>query len=105
VLYERGIAINLAQFLALVGAYYRAGGQWGPIHVGMAVTGIRGAVSSHFMEDISMVAQPYGDDEAVRALPFDARDLGEDPVAVSRKLLDRLMRAMSGGAVWDPLGD
>lgn len=105
VLYERGIAVNLAQFLALVGAYYRAGGQWGPIHVGMAVTGIRGAISAHFMEDISMVVQPYGDDVAVRALPCDARDLGEDPLAVSRNLMDRLVRAMSGGIAWDPLSD
>jgi hypothetical protein len=104
-LYERGIAVNLAQFLALVGAYYRAGDQWGPVHVGMAVTGIKGAVSSHFMEDISMVAQPYGDDVAVRTLPFDARDLEADPIAASRKLMDRLMRAMSGGIAWDPLGD
>jgi hypothetical protein len=104
-LYERGIAVNLAQFLALVGAYYRAGDQWGPIHVGMAVTGIRGAISAHFMEDISMSAQPYGDEIAVRALPFDARDLEEDPVAASQKLMDRLMRAMSGGIVWDPLSD
>jgi hypothetical protein len=104
-LYERGIAVNLAQFLALVGAYYRAGDQWGPIHVGMAVTGIRGAISAHFMEDISMSAQPYGDEIAVRALPFDARDLEEDPVAASQKLMDRLMRAMSSGVVWDPLSD
>ena len=104
-LYERGIAVNLAQFLALVGAYYRAGDQWGPIHIGMAVTGIRGAISAHFMEDISMSAQPYGDEIAVRALPFDTRDLEEDPVAASQKLMDRLMRAMSGGIVWDPLSD
>jgi hypothetical protein len=104
-LYERGIAVNLAQFLALVGAYYRAGDQWGPIHVGMAVTGIRGVISAHFMEDISMVAQPYGDEIAVRTLPFDARELEEDPVAASRKLMDRLMRAMSGGILWDPLSD
>jgi len=57
------------------------------------------------MEDISMVAQPYGDEAAVRTLACDARDLEEDPLAVSRELLDRLMRAMSGGIVWDPLSD
>lgn len=104
-LYERGIAVNLAQFLALVAAYYKASEQWGPIDVGMAVTGIRGAVSAHFMEDITNVAQPYGDEIAVRALRYDARDLGEDPLAISHELLDRLMRAMSGGIVWDPLSD
>jgi len=105
VLYERGIAVNLAQFLALVGAYYGAGNQWGPVHIGMAVTGIRGAISAHFMEDISMVPQPYGDEIAVRTLPCEARDLEEDPLAVSRNLMDRLMRAMSGGIAWDPLSD
>lgn len=104
-LYERGMAANLAQFLALVGAYYEAGEQWGPIDVGMAVTGIRGAVSAHFLEDIMVVDQPYADEAAFRTLRCDARDLDEDPIAVSRELLDRLMRAVSGGIDWDPLSD
>jgi len=104
-LYERGIAVNLTQFLALVGTYYKAGNQWGLIHVGMAVTGIRGAVSARFMDNITMVAQPYGDEVAVRTIPCDTRDLQEDPVSVGRTLTDRLMRAMSNGIAWDPLGE
>lgn len=103
--YERGIALNLAQFLALVAAYYRAGGQWGPIDVGMAVTGIRGAISAHLMSDIAVVPQPYGDEAAFRTLRCDTRDLDEDSLAISRELLHRLMRAMLGDTAWDPLSD
>lgn len=104
-LYERGVALNLARFLALVAAYYRASEQWGPIDVGIAVTGIRGAISAHLVGDILSVPQPYGDEAALRALRCDARDLVEDPVALSRTLLERLMRAMSGKDDFDPLGD
>lgn len=45
--FETGIALNLAEFLALVGALFAAGGLYGYVDVGMAVTGIHGAVSSH----------------------------------------------------------
>lgn len=104
-LYEIGIALNLAEFFALVGAYYKAGEQWGPIDIGMAVTGIHGAISSHLVGDILAVPQPYGDSVAVRALRCDARDLVEDPLAASRQLLERLMRVMSGKDSFDPLAD
>lgn len=104
-LYEIGIALNLARFLTLVAAYYGAGEQWGPIDVGIAVTGIRGAISAHLIDDILSVAQPYGDEAALRTLRCDVRDLVEDPIAVSRMLLERLMRATSGKDGFDPLGD
>jgi hypothetical protein len=102
-LFERGIAANLAQFLALVGALYRAGGQWGPLDVGMAVTGINGAVSAEFSQTLLRGQQPYADEQATRAMRVDARELQEDPHRISLKLLNRLLRAASGGDDWDPL--
>lgn len=104
-LFERGISVNLAQFLALVAAYYRAGGQWGPVDVGMAITGIQGASSAHFSQDVLHSPLPYAEPQAVRAKRYDARDLIEDPLAVSRELTDRLLRAVSDGVEWDPLED
>jgi hypothetical protein len=103
-LYERGIALNLAQFLAMVGVLYRAGDQWGPIDVGMAVTGIRGAVSAEFSGH-RLGSQSYGDEQALRTKRVDVRELQEDPVRITLELLDRLLRAASGGTVWDPFSD
>jgi hypothetical protein len=102
--YERGVALNLAQFLSLVAAFYEAGEQYGPIDVGMAVTGIRGAMSAHLYSD-HMPASPYQEQSAFRTVRCDTRELLEDPMAVSRRLLDRLIRAMSNGHSWDPLSD
>jgi hypothetical protein len=101
-LYERGIALNLAEFLTLVGAFYEAGGQHGPIDIGMAVTGIRGAVSAHMHSD-HLHSPVYQDEGAFRTVRCEARELSDDPLAVSRRLLDRLLRAMSDGYSWDPL--
>jgi hypothetical protein len=102
--YERGAALNLAQFLSLVAALYEAGEQYGPIDVGMAVTGIRGATSSYLYND-HMPSSPYQDEGAFRTTRCDTRELLEDPMTVSRRLLDRLIRAMSNGHSWDPLAD
>lgn len=102
VFHERGTALALAQFLGLVHALYEAGGQFGPVDVGIAVTGLRGAVSVHLLSDHFDTPIAYGDEAALRTMRLDARDL-EDPVAISIRLLDRLLRAMSNGVSWNPL--
>jgi hypothetical protein len=101
-LYERGVALNLAQFMALVGSLYEVGAQYGPIDVGMAVTCIRGAISAHAYGD-HLPGTPYQEDGAFRTARYDARELSEDPIGISRHLIDRLLRAMSNGSSWDPL--
>jgi len=101
-LYERGLSLNLAQFLALVGSFFEAGGLYGQIDVGMAVTGIRGATSAHLYND-HLGSTPYQDEGAFRTGRFDARLLTEDPTAIRRYLLDRLLKAISDGQEWDPL--
>ncbi len=101
-LYERGIALVLAQFLTLIGAYYKAGGQYGPIDIGMAVTGIRGAISAHLHDARAFSNLPYADEDARRTERCDTRDLCENPLGLSRRLLSRLMRAIYGED-FDPL--
>jgi hypothetical protein len=104
VLYERGIALTLAQFMALAGALYKAGGLYGAVDVGMAVTGIEGAVSAHSLGDRFLAGTPYGEDCARRTERCDARDLQEDPQSVSRRLLARLFSASLGRDL-DPLAE
>jgi hypothetical protein len=102
--YETGIALTLVEFLAAVGALYEVGGLYGFVDVGVAVTGLTGAVSSH------RLGQPFGisdtptyqDDGAYRTLRCDARDLVVDPHAIVRQLTGRLFRALYGAEL-DPL--
>lgn len=101
-LFERGIAVALAQFLALVGRLYEAGGLYGPVDVGMAVTGIRGAVSSSHHNSFLATPTPYGDEAALRSKRCDASELIEGPEPLSQWLLARLFRA-SYGADLNPL--
>ena len=103
--YETGIAINLGEFLAVMGKLYELGGLYGYVDVGMAVTGIRGAVSSHRLgQPFSLTDSTYGDRAAYRTLRCTTRELATDPRAIVRRLTDRLMRALYGADL-DPLAD
>jgi hypothetical protein len=105
VAYETGVALTLAEFLAVVGALYANGGLHGYVDIGMAVTGIRGAMSSHrFDRPFRMDASTYGDERALRTLRCTARELSDDPLDLVRRLTARLMRALHG-ADFDPLSD
>jgi hypothetical protein len=104
VLHERGIALTLAQFLGLAGALYQAADFHGQVDVGMAVTGIQGAISAHSVGDRFFQASPYGEQDATRTERCDARELRDQPRAVSLRLLSRLLRA-SFGSAFDPLED
>jgi hypothetical protein len=95
-LYELGIALTLAQFLTLIGAFYKAGGLHGPVDVGMAVTGIRGAISSHLVYGRAFSIPTYEEEAAFRTERCDARELWENPMGLSQRLLSRLMRAIYG---------
>lgn len=102
VLFEHGVAVTLAQFLGLAGALYQAGGFYGPVDVGMAVTGIRGAVSARSLGDRFFAGAPYGEEGATRTERCNARDLSDHCDEVSHRLLGRLFRA-SFGADLNPL--
>lgn len=103
--WETAIALNLAEFFAIVGTLYRVGGLHGYVDVGMAVTGIQGAISSHRLNQPSMIGRStYGDDGAFRTLRCTTRELSDDPRAVVRRLTARLMRALYGADL-DPLAE
>lgn len=96
IVYERGIAINLAQFFGLAGALYHAGGLYGPVDVGMAITGLGGAISSYTFGDRFFRGSPYGEEIASRTERSNTRDLHEHPQDVSQKLLSRFFSATLG---------
>lgn len=104
VLLERAIALNLAQFLGLVGGLYAAAEFFGPVDVGMAVTGIEGAISAHSLGDLRFPGSPYGEYSAMRTARTDARNLHEVPKEVAISLADRLFSA-SAGYMFDPLAE
>lgn len=102
--FETGIALGLAQFLAAVGALYETGGLFGFVDIGMAVTGLQGAVSSHRLGQAipSFSMDPYGDQAALRTVRCDARDVSQEALVLVRRLTGRLMRALYGADL-DPL--
>lgn len=103
VAFETGIALTLAQFLSLVGQLYDLGGLYGYVDVGMAVVGIRGAVSSHRLGQPFWISMPqYQDDAAFRALRCTTREMADDPHELVRRLTSRLMTALYGAEL-DPL--
>jgi len=104
VVYETGIALNLAQFLGVAGALYVAGGLYGPVDVGMAVTGISGAISSHTLGERRFAGSPYGEDRATRTERSDTRELCERPSEVAQALLGRFFSATYGRDL-DPLAE
>lgn len=103
-LFETALALTLTQFLGLAGALYTAAGFYGPVDLGMAVTGIAGSISAHSLGDLHFSGSPYGEHTARRTRRCDAADLQVDPKGVARFLTSRLFRA-SAGYEFDPLAD
>ena len=102
VVFETGIALNLAQFFGAVGALYNAGGLYGPVDVGMAVTGVSGAILSHTLGERRFPGSPYGEESASRTERSDTRDLHERPREIAHALLSRFFSATFGRDL-DPL--
>jgi hypothetical protein len=103
-LFEKGLVLTLAQFLGLTGGLYAAAGFYGPVDVGMAVTGIAGAISAHSLGDLRFPGSPYGGRSARRTRRCDARELHENPRDMARFLTGRLFSALAGYD-FDPLAE
>ena len=105
-LFEDLVAGLTARFLSVLGGLYAAGAYLGPVDTGLAVTGLRGAVSSNLSSHILSrhFLQPYERDEYRRTGQFPAAALNDDPRAAARKLVLPLTWAITGER-YDPFSD
>jgi hypothetical protein len=96
-LFEDLVAGLTTRFLHVLGGLYAAGAYLGPVDTGVAVTALRGAVSSHLGDDImtKYSRQPYERDEYRRTERFPALALSQDPRSAARRLVLPLVRAIT----------
>jgi hypothetical protein len=102
-IFEGLIAWNVAAFLAMAGALYRAGGYHGPVDLGVAVTGLRGGYTgsggvqySIFEGQAGYEAEGYFRHDRVAAAEL------IEPEDTIRSLLRHLFDATTGREVFDP---
>lgn len=84
-----------------MGGLYAAGGYLGPVDVGLAVTGLRGGISSALSNRFGFDPTPYDKDQYLRSERFSASTLGDDPRGAARKLVMPLLRAITSDG-YDP---
>ena len=86
------VAGPVASFLVIMGAYHGGAGYFGPVDVGVAVTGIHGAVAD---SPGGFDAAPYGANDYRRTDRVTGPDLG-NPEEVARRLLRRFLDDLWG---------
>jgi hypothetical protein len=90
-----------ARFLTLLGGLYVAGSYFGPVDVGLAVTGLRGGISHWLSQQIAASPRPYDKERYRRTGRFSAIKLKDDPRGAARKLVLPLARALTNES-YDP---
>ena len=105
-LFEDLVAGLTTRFLSVLGGLYAAGEYLVPVDTGLAVTGLKGAMSFNLSNDIlsRYSLQPYERDEYRRTGQFPAAALSDDPRVAARKLVLPLTRAITGER-YDPFSD
>lgn len=105
-LFENLVAGLTARFLCVLGGLYAAGTYLGPVDVGIAVTGLKGAVSCTLPQHVidRHFLQPYDRDQYRRTERFSASSLGDDPRSAARKLVSPLIRAITAEG-YDPFSE
>lgn len=109
VVFEAAIAAQFAAFLAVVGGVYRAAGYLGHVDLGLAVTGLEGAVSLVGLDPRFGLAMPamgggssgYRAERYPRTERLAASELSE-PTDVARRMLGPLFEATTGRDDFDP---
>lgn len=99
---ERYVAGNITRFLAVLGSLYERAGYFGPVDVGVAVTGLQDAVSSAARWD--SWPSPYPRPEYRRTRRLTAVELERAPRRASIELVGRLIEA-TAGVHYDPFAD
>ena len=100
-LFDVIVASQTAVALAFAGCILRAGEHYGPVDVGVAVHGIKGAYHWHFGPGPLPV--PYDEPTYTKATRRPALDLIEELPSVLRALLDPLFQVIGQGRQ-DPIG-
>ncbi len=105
-LFEDLVAGLTARFLRVLGGLYDAGAYVGPVDVGIAVTGLKGAVSCNLSQHVIArhFLQPYDRNQYRRTERFSACLLRDDPRSAARKLVSPLTRAITGEG-YDPFSE
>jgi hypothetical protein len=94
-IFEDIVAGLTARFLTLLGSLYVAGSYFGPVDVGLAVTGLRGGISHWLSQQIAASPRPYYKERYRRTGRFSAIKLKDDPCGAARKLVLPLARALT----------
>lgn len=102
ILSERYVAGNITRFLAILGSLYERAGYFGPVDVGVAVTGLKDALSNAGRWD--SWPTPYPRPEYRRPGRFTAVELDREPRRAAMELVGRLIQA-SAGSHYDPFTD
>lgn len=100
-LFDEIVASQTAVALAFAGCVLRAGEHHGPVDVGLALHGIKGAY--HWHGGPEPFAIPYGEPTYTKATRRPALDLIEELPSVLKALLDPLFQVLGQGRK-DPIG-
>lgn len=89
-----GLAYRAAQAAAVISQECDFRGDW---DLGLAITGLRGAISSEALHDIrfGMVAGPYPEDGYRASTRATAGEVGTTPLDIATRLTDRLNRVLN----------
>ena len=103
-IFEPLIAGLTTRFLAVMGGLYDAGGYWGPVDVGVAVTGLRDGVSYVLRDNPWIDRAPYDKDRYHRTTRVPASQLVGDCRGVARSLTLPLLRTITRDS-YDPFSE
>jgi hypothetical protein len=94
-IFEDIVAGLTTRFLTVLGGLYVAGSYFGPVDVGLAVTGLRGGISSALSRRIGVRPTPFDKDQYRRTERLSSTTFVDDPRGAARKLVLPLARAIS----------
>jgi len=101
-IFDSGIAETTVRFLAFAGCLYHEAEYLGPCGLGVAITGISGAISHSARIDL-WTGNTFEEPSYRRTIQTSAQSLNQDVRAIARSLLSRFFHATLGGK-FDPLG-
>jgi hypothetical protein len=104
VVFEVGIAGTLESFFSLMSALYERADYFGQVDVGVAVTGLQGAISLAAGSSLLGHPEPYAADRVVRTTQLPALKLS-DSRALVIQLLGRLFESSTGWDGWTPYAE